>query len=84
MAKHPGVGRGSLVVLDREHTIGGGVVRCTRDYVMTGVMVRAMVIVVSTIVVVIIVIMLLSRLPLRVLLVLHPSVLEPDFDLPLR
>lgn len=52
-------------------------------HVMWGVVVPPMVVVVVRIRIVIIVLRRLRRLPLRILLVLHPSILEPYLHLPL-
>lgn len=76
----PRVRQGSLMVLERHDPVAG-VVR--GYYVMTRMVVGAMVVRVIRAAVVVIVIMLLRRLPLIVFLVFHPSILEPNFYLSL-
>lgn len=80
VAEHnPREGRGSLMVLQR--SVGGAVVVNHVMRMSVGVMTRVMVRVVAATVVV--VSRLLCRLPLTVLLVLHPPVLEPYLHLAL-
>lgn len=77
-----GKGHRSLMVL--EGPVGRHVVvqrMVLRMYMMAGMVVRTvMVLIIGSRIVVI---LLLSLLPLRVLLVLHPPILEPDFHLSL-
>ena len=80
---NPGKGHRSLMVL--QAAVGRDVVV---DHVVLGVYVVRGVVVRPVVVLVVgggvVIILLLRRLPLRILLVLHPPILEPDLHLPLR
>jgi len=68
----------------RYHVVTRGwCVRGARMVVTAGCRVVICIISAAAIVVVVVVVVLLLRLPLTVLLVLHPTILKPDFDLAL-
>lgn len=93
MAKdNPRQGHWSLMVFHSYCSIGccgSSVVILTCNYVMLLCMVTSMVVLTTGVMVmvigaIVVVILLLRRLPLTVLLILHPSILKPDLHLPLR
>lgn len=68
----------SVVILTCNHVV----LLCVVTSVVVLLTTRVMVLVIC--VTVVVVVLLLRRLPLTVLLVLHPSILKPDLHLPLR
>lgn len=79
---NPRKGHWSLMVLYRDASVCHRVVVGDRVSVVTAVVVAAGVVVRVARRRVVVVVLLLRRLPLTILLVFHPPVLKPDFDLP--